>query len=213
MFKPSRLIYKEIKSVDDAAEVTSDVLEAVTSYPVEVVQEQVGAIDEVRKGTHQMVEGVLRGVGKVAITTPKDMIWEGILGGPRKTMKTYGEGKWVQATAFALPNLALGAVNTVTYGLGGVANSILKVAGVEVVKGEKKLRLSERSGIARGLITWIGAIKKSARGLFGKRLAKKVLGEPSTGTSDSLVMPYLPAGAANTAPSAPASTGSTRAAA
>lgn len=212
MFKPSRLIYKEIRSVDDAAELASDKLEAVTSYLVEVVQEQVGAVDGVRRGTHQMVEGVMKGVGEAA-RTPFKAVWKGILGGPRETMKTYGEGKWVQATAFALPNLALGAVNTVTYGLGGVANSILKVAGVEVVKGEKKLRLSERSGIARGLITWIGAIKKSARGLFGKRLAKKVLGEPSTGTSDSLVMPYLPAGAANTAPSAPASTGSTRAAA
>lgn len=206
MFRPSRLIYKEIKTVDDAAEVTSNVLEAVTSYPVEVVQEQVGAIDEVRKGTHQMVEGVMKGVGKVAITTPINMVWEGILGGPRKTMETYGEGKRMEAIGLAIPNLALGAVNTITYGVTGVAKGVGEVLGI--TKGAK---LSERSGLARGLLTWIGAIKKSVRGLLGRRLAKKVLGEPSTGVPDSLVMPYLPV-AANTAPSAPASTGTTRAA-
>ncbi len=102
-----------INNVGDAAEAANDVIEAVTSFPVEVVQEQVGAIDEVRKGTHQMIEGVLKGVGEVALTTPKNMIWDGVLGGPRKTLSTYKEGKWVKATALAVPNLAIGAVNAV----------------------------------------------------------------------------------------------------
>lgn len=186
MFKPSRLIYKEIKSVDDAAEVASNALEAVTSYPVEVVQEQVGAIDEVRKGTHQMVEGVLKGVGELAIATPKNVVWEGILGGPRKTISTYGEGKWVKATALAVPNLAIGAVNAATYAVTGAVKSVGKVLGVG-----KEGKLDERSGIGRGLVTWFGAIKKSIRGLFGQRLAKKLFGEPGAGTGDSLVIPHV----------------------
>lgn len=126
-------------------------------------------------------------MGEVALTTPKKMVWEGILGGPRKTICTYKEGKWVKATALAIPNLAIGAVNTITYGLTGAAKGVGEVLGIT-----KEAKLSERSGLARGLLTWVGAIKKSLRGLLGRRLATKVLGAPSTGDINSLVIPHLP---------------------
>lgn len=47
-----------INNVGDAAELVSDKLEYGTGIPMEILEEQVGAINEVRKGTHQMVEGV-----------------------------------------------------------------------------------------------------------------------------------------------------------
>ena len=186
MFKPHRLIYRAINNVDDAAEWASNALEYGTGIPMEIVEEQVGAVNEVRQGTHQMFEGVLKWVGEVALTTPKKMVWEGILGGPRKTYSTFKEGQWIKATALAVPNLAIGAINTATYAVTGVAKSIGKVLGVG-----KEGKLDERSGIGRGLVTWFGAIKKSVRGLFGQRLAKKMFGEPGAATGDSLVIPHV----------------------